>query len=67
MTGRDSLAATRALGLFRARQLSPAELLLTAVIERAQAVEPAINAFAVAAARDERFLWLDVPERRPGL
>jgi aspartyl-tRNA(Asn)/glutamyl-tRNA(Gln) amidotransferase subunit A len=39
------LPATEALRLFRSRQLSPVEL-VTAVIARAGAVEPAINAFA---------------------
>ena len=39
------LSATEALALFRARELSPVEL-MEAVIGRAEAVEPAINAFA---------------------
>ena len=39
------LSATEALRLFRSRELSPVEL-MTAVIARAEAVEPAINAFA---------------------
>lgn len=39
------LPATEALRLFRARELSPVEL-ITAVIDRAEQVEPAINAFA---------------------
>jgi aspartyl-tRNA(Asn)/glutamyl-tRNA(Gln) amidotransferase subunit A len=39
------LTATEALARFRARELSPVEL-MTAVIERAGAVEPVINAFA---------------------
>jgi Asp-tRNA(Asn)/Glu-tRNA(Gln) amidotransferase A subunit family amidase len=39
------LRAAEALRLFRARELSPVEL-VTAVIERAEAVEPVINAFA---------------------
>jgi aspartyl-tRNA(Asn)/glutamyl-tRNA(Gln) amidotransferase subunit A len=39
------LTATEALARFRARELSPVEL-MTAVIERAEAVEPFINAFA---------------------
>ncbi len=39
------LPATEALRLFRSRELSPVEL-VTAVIARAEAVEPAINAFA---------------------
>ena len=39
------LPATEALRLFRARELSPVEL-VTAVIERAGAVEPVVNAFA---------------------
>jgi aspartyl-tRNA(Asn)/glutamyl-tRNA(Gln) amidotransferase subunit A len=39
------LTATEALARFRARELSPVEL-MTAVIERAEAVEPVINAFA---------------------
>ncbi len=38
------LTATEAIGLFRARKLSPVEL-LSAYISRAQAVEPTINAF----------------------
>jgi Asp-tRNA(Asn)/Glu-tRNA(Gln) amidotransferase A subunit family amidase len=39
------LSAAEALALFRARKLSPVEL-MQAVIDRADAVEPAINAFA---------------------
>ncbi len=39
------LSATEALRLFRARELSPVEL-AEAVIDRAEKVEPAINAFA---------------------
>ena len=39
------LSATEVLGLFRSGELSPVEL-VRAVIERAQAVEPRINAFA---------------------
>ena len=39
------LSATEALRLFRARELSPVEL-MRAVIERAEKVEPVINAFA---------------------
>jgi aspartyl-tRNA(Asn)/glutamyl-tRNA(Gln) amidotransferase subunit A len=39
------LPATEALRLFRSRELSPVEL-MTAVIARAEEVEPAINAFA---------------------
>jgi aspartyl-tRNA(Asn)/glutamyl-tRNA(Gln) amidotransferase subunit A len=39
------LSATEALRLFRSRELSPVEL-VTAVIARAEQVEPAINAFA---------------------
>jgi aspartyl-tRNA(Asn)/glutamyl-tRNA(Gln) amidotransferase subunit A len=39
------LPAAGALARFRARELSPVEL-MTAVIERAEAVEPVINAFA---------------------
>ena len=39
------LSATEALARFRTRELSPVEL-MTAVIERAEAVEPVINAFA---------------------
>ena len=39
------LSATDALAMFRSKELSPVEL-VTAVIERADAVEPAINAFA---------------------
>ncbi len=39
------LSAVEALRMFRSRQLSPVEL-MTAVIERAEAVEPRINAFA---------------------
>ncbi|HEX6522411.1 MAG TPA: amidase, partial [Streptosporangiaceae bacterium] len=39
------LSATEALRLFRARELSPVEL-MRAVIERAEKVEPVVNAFA---------------------
>jgi Asp-tRNA(Asn)/Glu-tRNA(Gln) amidotransferase A subunit family amidase len=39
------LSATEALEMFRARKLSPVEL-VAAVIKRAEAVEPTINAFA---------------------
>jgi Asp-tRNA(Asn)/Glu-tRNA(Gln) amidotransferase A subunit family amidase len=39
------LSAADALRMFQARELSPVEL-MTAVIERAEAVEPVINAFA---------------------
>ncbi len=39
------LSATDALAMFRSKELSPVEL-VSAVIERAEAVEPAINAFA---------------------
>ena len=39
------LSATDALAMFRRKDLSPVEL-VAAVIERAEAVEPAINAFA---------------------
>lgn len=45
MTDLHYLPATQALALFRARELSPVEL-VAAVIERAEAVEPVINAFA---------------------
>jgi Asp-tRNA(Asn)/Glu-tRNA(Gln) amidotransferase A subunit family amidase len=45
MTDLHYLPAAEALRLFRARELSPVEL-VTAVIERAEAVEPVINAFA---------------------
>src|SRR5215831_13036532 len=45
MTDLHYLPATQALQEFRARELSPVEL-VTAVINRAEAVEPAINAFA---------------------
>jgi len=46
-TGTDLhyLSALEALRLFRSRELSPAEL-MSAVIARAEAVEPVINAFA---------------------
>ena len=39
------LSAVEALGLFRERRLSPVEL-MQAVIDRAEAVEPSINAFS---------------------
>ena len=39
------LSATEAISKFRAKTLSPVEL-MKAVIERAEKVEPAINAFA---------------------
>jgi Asp-tRNA(Asn)/Glu-tRNA(Gln) amidotransferase A subunit family amidase len=45
MTDLHYLPAAEALRLFRARELSPVEL-ISAVIERAEAVEPVINAFA---------------------
>jgi len=45
MTDLHYLAAAEALRLFRTRQLSPVEL-VTAVTERAEAVEPVLNAFA---------------------
>ncbi len=45
MTELAYLSATEALHLFRTRQLSPREL-MTAVIERAELVEPVANAFA---------------------
>ncbi len=45
MTELAYLSATEALHLFRTRQLSPREL-MTAVIERAELVEPVVNAFA---------------------
>ena len=39
------LSATEAMRLFRSHELSPVEL-VNAVIERAEAVEPSVNAFA---------------------
>lgn len=45
MTDLHYLSATEALHLFRTRRLSPVEL-MEAVIERAESVEPAVNAFA---------------------
>ncbi len=45
MTDLHYLSAAEALRLFRARELSPVEL-VGAVIKRAEAVEPVINAFA---------------------
>ena len=39
------LSATEALRLFRSGELSPVEL-VSAVVERAEAVEPFVNAFA---------------------
>jgi Asp-tRNA(Asn)/Glu-tRNA(Gln) amidotransferase A subunit family amidase len=45
MTDLHYLSATQALQAFRAGELSPVEL-VTAVISRAEAVEPVINAFA---------------------
>ncbi len=45
MTDLHYLSATDALAKFRSKELSPVEL-LRAVIARAEAVEPAINAFA---------------------
>ena len=45
MTDLHYLTAAEALRLFRARDLSPVEL-VSAVIKRAEAVEPVINAFA---------------------
>jgi aspartyl-tRNA(Asn)/glutamyl-tRNA(Gln) amidotransferase subunit A len=63
------LPATEALRLFRSRELSPVEL-MTAVIARAEEVEPAINAFAetrfdeamdAARAAQERYAGAGVP------
>ena len=45
MTDLHYLPATEALQAFRTRELSPVEL-VTAVINRAESVEPVINAFA---------------------
>ncbi|WP_433225650.1 amidase [Microtetraspora malaysiensis] len=45
MTDLAYLPATEALRLFRSRELSPVEL-MTAVIERAEAVEPQVNALS---------------------
>jgi Asp-tRNA(Asn)/Glu-tRNA(Gln) amidotransferase A subunit family amidase len=45
MTDLCYLSAGKALALMRSRQLSPVEL-VSAVVERAEAVEPVINAFA---------------------
>ncbi|MEU6998770.1 hypothetical protein [Nonomuraea sp. NPDC046570] len=45
MTDLAYLSATEALRLFRSRQLSPVEL-MNAVVERAEAVEPAVNALS---------------------
>lgn len=45
MTALHYVPATEALRLFRTRQLSPVEL-MRAVIERAERVEPTVNAFA---------------------
>ena len=66
-SGLPYLPAAEALALFRARELSPVEL-MTAVIERAEAVEPAINAFAdtfyeqaLSAARTNNGAWPGPP------
>ena len=65
------LSASEALRLFRTRELSPVEL-LTAVIARAEAVEPVINAFAetrydealeLARAAQERYAGTGPPPR----
>ena len=45
MTDLHYLSATEALSLFKSKQLSPVEL-MQAVIDRAEAVEPHINAFS---------------------
>ncbi|MGB3642909.1 MAG: amidase [Mesorhizobium sp.] len=67
------LTATEAIGLFRARKLSPVEL-LSAYISRAQAVEPTINAFtdtyfdeamAEAKAAEQRYMSGDAQTLRP--
>ena len=72
MTGSDDLAylgAVEAAALFRARSLSPVEL-LDALIERARLIEPQINAFSAqridaarAQARIAEGLFLSEPER----
>lgn len=46
MTDLHYLSAVDAVGLFASRELSPVEL-MSAVIARAEAVEPHINAFPV--------------------
>ena len=63
------LSATDALAMFRSKELSPVEL-VGAVIERAEAVEPALNAFAqtfydeaLAAARDAKERYAGSGER----
>jgi aspartyl-tRNA(Asn)/glutamyl-tRNA(Gln) amidotransferase subunit A len=67
------LSATQALALFRTRELSPVEL-MRAIIDRAEQVEPVINAFAerlfdeaLDQARDaeERYLGKGGREPRP--
>ena len=73
MTDLHYLPATQALRQFRARELSPVEL-VTAVIKRAETVEPVVGktfddvtVFRIAAAHEERMPWLDMPRRRPAL
>jgi amidase len=73
MTDLCYLSATQALDLFKARKLSPVEL-LSAYISRAEAVEPAINAFtdtyfdeamAEAKAAEQRYMSGDAQALRP--
>ena len=61
MTDLHYLPATQALRQFRARELSPVEL-VTAVIARAETVEPVINAFADTSSTGR---WSRPGRRRP--
>ena len=47
------MTASEAVSLFKARKLSPVEL-MQAVIDRAEAVEPTINVFADTRSEDTR-------------
>ena len=65
------LSAVEALARFKARKLSPVEL-MRAVIARAEAVEPTINRLSHisvlrAAAYEQVRPWLDTAARRPKL
>ena len=67
------MPATEQLRLFRARELSPVEV-LTAQIARAEAVEPVVNALshrffeqAMAAARHSETIWMQRPDEARAL